>query len=71
MSQSHLKIPMRNGVKSETSIIGKDKGADLDVSLEKQLQAWKENPTWVDQSPSIKVHRSNVLAGNLVTPWTL
>ncbi|KAG5522178.1 hypothetical protein RHGRI_034382 [Rhododendron griersonianum] len=52
---SHLKIPMRNGVKSATSIVGKDKGADLDVSLEKQLQAWKENPTWVDQSPSVKV----------------
>ncbi|KAE9446023.1 hypothetical protein C3L33_21976, partial [Rhododendron williamsianum] len=53
--ESHLKIPMRNGVKSATSIVGKDKGADLDVSLEKQLQAWKENPTWVDQSPSVKV----------------
>ncbi|KAG5522177.1 hypothetical protein RHGRI_034382 [Rhododendron griersonianum] len=64
--ESHLKIPMRNGVKSATSIVGKDKGADLDVSLEKQLQAWKENPTWVDQSPSVKVHQSNGLAGNTV-----
>lgn len=58
LSQSHIKIPFKSGMKSVSSIMGKDKGSstEVDVSLEKQLQAWKENPTWVDQSPSIKVH---------------
>ncbi|KAH7859327.1 hypothetical protein Vadar_034678 [Vaccinium darrowii] len=55
--ESHIKIPFKSGMKSVSSIMGKDKGSstEVDVSLEKQLQAWKENPTWVDQSPSIKV----------------
>ncbi|XP_030467364.1 uncharacterized protein LOC115686277 [Syzygium oleosum] len=28
---------------------------DFEVNLEKQLQAWNENPVWVDQAPEIKV----------------
>ncbi|KAK4785829.1 hypothetical protein SAY86_002518 [Trapa natans] len=28
--------------------------SDFNVNLEKQLQAWKENPVWVDQTPHIK-----------------
>ena len=45
------------GVKSATSIPEKDRGSStaLDADLEKQLQAWKVNPSWVDQSPEIKV----------------
>lgn len=55
--ESRIKIPFKNGMKSVSSIMGKDKGSstEVDVSLEQQLQAWKENPTWADQSPSIKV----------------
>ncbi|PSS26867.1 17-beta-hydroxysteroid dehydrogenase type 6 like [Actinidia chinensis var. chinensis] len=56
--ESHLRRPVKNdGVKLTTSALGKDKGSftDLEVNLEKQMQAWKENPTWVDQTPEIKV----------------
>ncbi|PKI62761.1 hypothetical protein CRG98_016860 [Punica granatum] len=28
---------------------------DYEVNLEEQLQAWKENPVWVDRTPEIKV----------------
>ncbi|XP_030545018.1 uncharacterized protein LOC115751307 isoform X2 [Rhodamnia argentea] len=28
---------------------------DFEVNLEKQLQAWNENPVWMDQAPEIKV----------------
>ncbi|GMP82776.1 hypothetical protein CsSME_00036937 [Camellia sinensis var. sinensis] len=56
--KSHLKRSGNNDVwKSATSLLGKDKGSSnaLEVDLEKQLQVWKENPTWVDHSPEIKV----------------
>jgi hypothetical protein len=29
--------------------------AAVDVSLERQLQAWRNDPTWTDQPPEIKV----------------
>lgn len=29
--------------------------AQLEADLENQMLAWKENPTWVDQPPEIKV----------------
>ena len=47
-------------MKLTTSALGKDKGSftDLEINLEKQMQAWKENPTWVDQTPEIKVYLS-------------
>lgn len=32
--------------------------SDFDVNLEKQLQAWKDNPVWMDQTPVIKVGKS-------------
>jgi hypothetical protein len=25
--------------------------------VEKQMQAWRENPSWVDQTPEIKVRK--------------
>lgn len=28
---------------------------DFEVNLEKQMQAWHENPVWVDQAPEVKV----------------
>lgn len=37
-----------DGNDTDSSIIGK-------VNLEKQLQAWKENPIWVNSTPEIKV----------------
>lgn len=30
----------------------------LNLNLEKQLQAWKENPVWTKQPPEIKVRKS-------------
>lgn len=35
----------------------KESSSIFEVSLEKQLQAWKENPIWTDQSPYIKVSK--------------
>uniref|UniRef100_A0A5B7BHD4 DUF220 domain-containing protein n=1 Tax=Davidia involucrata TaxID=16924 RepID=A0A5B7BHD4_DAVIN len=46
-----------DGTNTEISILRKDKTSStyLEVNLDKQLQAWKENPIWADQSPEIKV----------------
>lgn len=55
LSQSQLKrLAKGDGTNSEL----KDEKAastSLGVDLEKQLQAWGENPSWVDQTPEIKV----------------
>ncbi|KAI7979137.1 hypothetical protein LOK49_Contig494G00002 [Camellia lanceoleosa] len=53
--QKSLKEIMMYG--SRQPLLGKDKAPSnpLEVDLEKQLQVWKENPTWVDHSPEIKV----------------
>ncbi|XP_057949043.1 uncharacterized protein LOC131144422 isoform X1 [Malania oleifera] len=42
---------------SESRSLGKEKGsyAGFEVNLEKQLQAWKDNPIWTNQPPEIKV----------------
>lgn len=57
--QSQLKrlSKHRDGIKSVNSFLGKNKGssAELGIDLEKQLQAWRENPSWVNQPPEIKV----------------
>lgn len=36
---------------------GNNRGAAvvIDVDKEKQLQSWKENPSWVDPPPDVKV----------------
>ncbi|XWS69015.1 hypothetical protein CRYUN_Cryun04dG0143400 [Craigia yunnanensis] len=46
-----------DGIKSVNSFLGKEKGlsAEFGIDLEKQLQAWRENPSWVNQPPEIKV----------------
>ncbi|KAA8533151.1 hypothetical protein F0562_033316 [Nyssa sinensis] len=46
-----------DGTSTAISILRKDKTLSpaLEVNLDKQLQAWKENPIWADQSPEIKV----------------
>lgn len=45
------------GVNSVNPVLRKEKGSSTawEVDLEKQMQAWTENPSWVDQSPEIKV----------------
>jgi hypothetical protein len=58
MSQSQLKrLPKDDGVKTASSV--PKKASSFEVDLEKQLQAWRENPSWDDQTPHIKVR--NVL----------
>ncbi|KAF3431254.1 hypothetical protein FNV43_RR25984 [Rhamnella rubrinervis] len=60
--QNHLKSQLKrlakgDGTNSVRSELKHEKGAStsLGVDLEKQLQAWRENPSWVDQTPEIKV----------------
>ncbi|XP_042496742.1 uncharacterized protein LOC122075680 isoform X2 [Macadamia integrifolia] len=64
--QNCLKKSMKDvgQAKSAGSCIPKDEGSctALGVNLDNQLQAWKANPTWTDQSPDIKV---NVPKGSL------
>ncbi|KAB2052913.1 hypothetical protein ERO13_A12G143400v2 [Gossypium hirsutum] len=45
------------GIKSVNPFLGKEKSLStgLGIDLEKQLQAWRENPIWVNQPPEIKV----------------
>ncbi|XP_068327126.1 uncharacterized protein [Pyrus communis] len=67
-SKALLQVPqkLQNCVKSQLKRLVKDDGvktvsflpkkaASLEVELEKQLQAWRENPSWVDQPPDMKV----------------
>ncbi|XVE92409.1 hypothetical protein REPUB_Repub01dG0094600 [Reevesia pubescens] len=46
-----------DGIKSVNSFLGKEKvsSAGLGIDLQKQLQAWRENPSWVNQPPEIRV----------------
>ncbi|KAK1280439.1 hypothetical protein QJS04_geneDACA002822 [Acorus gramineus] len=48
---------MRSGDKVKNIIFPTKKGsyADMEVHLEKQMQAWGENPNWVDPPPDIRV----------------
>lgn len=52
--KSQLKrLPKDDGVKTASSV--PKKASSFEVDLEKQLQAWRENPSWDDQTPHIKV----------------
>lgn len=60
--QKYLKFDSRTPKKDDgrtssgiTDSNDKDSSIALKVNLEKQLQAWKDNPVWVDSSPVIKV----------------
>ncbi|XVF84991.1 hypothetical protein PTKIN_Ptkin17bG0083200 [Pterospermum kingtungense] len=59
--QSFLKLkrfPKDNdGIEPLNSFHEKENGssAGLGIDLQKQLQAWRENPSWVNQPPEIKV----------------
>ena len=59
MTQSRLQRLAKDieGVNSVNPVLRKEKGSSTawEVDLEKQMQAWTENPSWVDQSPKIKV----------------
>ncbi|KAK8582866.1 hypothetical protein V6N13_069634 [Hibiscus sabdariffa] len=61
--QNHLKSQLNRvakdngGLESESSSLGEQKGSfgGSTIDLKKQLQAWRENPSWVNQPPDIKV----------------
>ena len=59
LSQSQLKRLAKDndGIKSVKSFLEKEysSSAGPGIDLEKQLQAWRENPSWVNQPPEIKV----------------
>lgn len=44
--------PFTNGEKKGSS-------TSWELDVEKQLQAWRENPSWTDKPPQIKVHNDN------------
>lgn len=46
--------------KEEVPVVRKEEGssAALRIDLERQLQTWRQNPSWVDQPPEIKVRES-------------
>ncbi|XAR65071.1 hypothetical protein NMG60_11009037 [Bertholletia excelsa] len=56
-SQLDVLLKGDDGAKLSTSSTRKGRGSSSawEVNLEKQLQAWKENPSWEDKSPEIKV----------------
>ncbi|KDO36897.1 hypothetical protein CISIN_1g034097mg [Citrus sinensis] len=64
--QNYLKAPLKGLTKDNersstmSSDPGEGKGSPtaLEVDMERQLQHWRENPTWTDQPPVIKVRKS-------------
>lgn len=61
LQQSQLKNLLKDG-KGE-NLVRKEKGSSapaaapaLGIDLERQMQAWRENPAWTDQPPQIKVN---------------
>ncbi|CAK9158175.1 unnamed protein product [Ilex paraguariensis] len=60
--QKYVKLPFKKSTKEDDGTnsafpLARDKesSAIWEVNLEKQLQTWRENPVWDDQSPDIKV----------------
>ncbi|KAJ6839500.1 uncharacterized protein M6B38_313945 [Iris pallida] len=57
--KSHLKHLAKNDLKISTmkpmKMTEKEMHSSWEVNLDKHLQAWKENPNWVDQPAEIKV----------------
>lgn len=57
--QSHFKHSAKDKVEFNTpkplAWMEGESSNCVEVNLDKQLQAWKENPNWVDQTPKITV----------------
>lgn len=57
--KSHLKSLAKNDLKNSTmkpmKMVEEEFCSSWELNLDKQLQAWKENPNWVDQPAEIKV----------------
>lgn len=57
--KSHFKHSTTNELKHDTTkpLTWAERGSSntLEINLDKQLKAWKENPDWVDQPPEITV----------------
>lgn len=56
--ESHFRTLKKDYNSTRSAITGwnsKDSSTTSDANLDKQLQAWKENPVWVDPSPEIEV----------------
>lgn len=69
MSQIQLsKFAKRDRRGDSTSLFPrKEKGTSAwEVDLKKQMQAWKENPSWNDQPPEIKVKAMFQSSKNLI-----
>lgn len=54
-----------------SSDLGEGKGSPtaLEVDMERQLQGWRENPTWTDQPPVVKVRKSQVFSITMLHFW--
>ncbi|KAJ4836197.1 hypothetical protein Tsubulata_046624 [Turnera subulata] len=53
--KSQLKRLTKRNQIAESGITRNGSSAALGVGIERQLQAWRENPSWTDQPPDIKV----------------
>lgn len=73
LSQAQLKKLAKHNESMNlvSSVLGDRKRSStaLDVDLERQLQGWRENPSWIDQPPEIKVRKSEV--GKMSLPFSL
>lgn len=60
-SQTRCKGLIKNEAKTDTASFFQSKEKEsysaLEVNLEKQLDAWRKNPTWIDEPPEIKVQK--------------
>lgn len=62
LSQSRLKMLKRDGDGEKFGSSPRKERISLtnfEADLKKQMQAWKENPVWVDEAPKIKVRQSD------------
>lgn len=61
LNQSHFKTLKKDYNSARSAVTewnNKDSSTTSDAYLDKQLQAWKENPAWVDPSPEMEVRKN-------------